>query len=56
VHGTKIYFAGMGLKDLALERFHDIKYIYIYIYISNDDHFFDAFLSLIAKTLHASYL
>jgi hypothetical protein len=25
VHGTGVYSAGVGLKDLALERFPDIK-------------------------------
>jgi hypothetical protein len=33
VHGTKVYSAGVGPKDHALERFPNIIYIYIYIYI-----------------------
>jgi hypothetical protein len=28
VHGTRVYFAGVGPKGPALERFPDIKYIY----------------------------
>jgi hypothetical protein len=34
VHKTDVYFEMMSLKDPTLERYPDIKYIYIYICLS----------------------